>query len=162
MPSISATELHDLLQGPSGKNVVMVDTRTDEERAVSRIPGKVLSKDEFEDQKASYKNSTVVAYCTGVLLGVLSQQRQATTVNQVAKHQRPCSTAGLRSGKYLKPLRAEGYDTRNLKGSIVAWVSPLLCHQMAGVQTQYAQLVRPHPVEEGWVTFITAVSQPCQ
>ena len=69
MPSISATELHDLLQGPSGKNVVMVDTRTDEERAVSRIPGRVLSKEEFGNQKTSYRNSTVVAYCTGVLLG---------------------------------------------------------------------------------------------
>ena len=96
VPSITPRELDALLHGPSAQRVVMVDTRTDEERAVSRIPGKVLTKEEFEQQKAEYRDSTVVAYCT----------------------------AGLRSGKFLKPLQAEGYDTKNLKGSIVAWVRP--------------------------------------
>lgn len=67
VPSITATQLHDLLQGPSGRDVIMVDTRTDEERAVSRIPGTVLSKEEFEGQKANFRNKTVVAYCTGML-----------------------------------------------------------------------------------------------
>ena len=66
VPSITATQLHDLLQGPSGRDVIMVDTRTDEERAVSRIPGTVLSKEQFEGQKANFRNKTVVAYCTGM------------------------------------------------------------------------------------------------
>ena len=34
-----------------------------------------------------------------------------------------CSTVGFRSGKYAQQLMDEGFNVKNLKGSIVAWVS---------------------------------------
>eukprot|EP00898_Chlorokybus_atmophyticus_P002204 jgi/Chlat1/2985/Chrsp2S08917 len=59
---------------------------------VSVIPG-ALHKEEFEAKKDSYKEGIIVLYCT----------------------------IGLRSGKYAAALRAQGFDARNLKGSILSW-----------------------------------------
>ena len=42
--------------------VVLVDVRTPEERGVSQIPGKVLTPEEFEKQKADFTDFTAVCY----------------------------------------------------------------------------------------------------
>ena len=33
-----------------------------------------------------------------------------------------CSTVGFRSGKYAQQLMEEGFNVKNFKGSIIAWV----------------------------------------
>ena len=58
---ISARELHDMLESPDGDSVILVDTRTEEEQNVSRIP-KAITKSEFRQRKAELKGSTIVAY----------------------------------------------------------------------------------------------------
>lgn len=64
------------------------------EREVSRLPGPVVTKEEFEASGDTYKQHRVVCYCT----------------------------AGFRSGKYAADLVKNGYDVYNLKGSVLAWV----------------------------------------
>ena len=61
MEDITAEELHKLLE-ESPNTVVLVDVRTPEERQVSHIPGRVLTPDEFEAQKAELKDVTAVCY----------------------------------------------------------------------------------------------------
>ena len=56
------------------------------------IPGAV-SKEEFERDKSQYKGHVVIPYCT----------------------------IGYRSGKYAEKLSGQGWDARNLRGSILAW-----------------------------------------
>ena len=53
-------ELHELLE--QDPKVVLVDVRTPEERGVSQIPGKVLTPEEFEKQKADFTDFTAVCY----------------------------------------------------------------------------------------------------
>lgn len=57
---ISAVELHSLLQNPKRK-VVVIDARSEEERAVSHIASAV-SKEEFEAHREELKDYLVVAY----------------------------------------------------------------------------------------------------
>ena len=76
----------------SSEKVVLVDVRTDEERAVSMIPGAIASA-QFEQQQADYKDAAVAVYCT----------------------------VGHRSGHYAKQLHAGGWRVFNLKGAILAW-----------------------------------------
>jgi rhodanese-related sulfurtransferase len=71
---------------------VLVDVREPEERAVSMLPG-AISQEQFEAEREAYRGRTVVAYCT----------------------------IGARSGRYAKQLADEGWDARNLKGSVLAW-----------------------------------------
>ena len=75
------------------RGAVLVDVRTPEERAVSMIPG-AITEEEFAAQKEQLKDRPVIAHCT----------------------------IGYRSGLFAKELAAEGYDARNLAGSILAWV----------------------------------------
>lgn len=71
---------------------VFLDVRPPEERAVSMIPG-AIDKATFEANAEAYRNRPVVTYCT----------------------------IGARSGLYAKKLQKDGYDVRNLKGSILLW-----------------------------------------
>jgi len=75
-----------------GKPVVLVDVRTPEEQAVSMIPG-AITEPQFEQHEDAYQGDVVVTYCT----------------------------IGARSGEYAKKLRAQGWDARNMAGSILAW-----------------------------------------
>lgn len=59
---ISAADLHDLLDPSAKDQVVLIDVRTPEERAVSRIPGTVLTKEEFESVKEKLKDKQLVVY----------------------------------------------------------------------------------------------------
>lgn len=74
------------------QDVIVVDAREPEERAVSIIPG-AISKDQFQEAEDEYKDKTIVAYCT----------------------------IGYRSGQLVEELRAKNLDAYNLKGSILAW-----------------------------------------
>jgi sodium/bile acid cotransporter 7 len=71
---------------------VLVDVRSDEERAVSMIPG-ALSREEFEARRDELAGREVVTYCT----------------------------IGYRSGVYTRELMDEGWTASNLRGSILAW-----------------------------------------
>ncbi len=87
---IDVAELRADLEGQSPP--VLVDVRTEEERAVSLIPG-AISKEEFESRRGELSGRSVVTYCT----------------------------IGYRSGLYADELRRQGWEVRNLAGSILAW-----------------------------------------
>ena len=90
---ITVEELQKLQQlQKQAKNIVLVDVRSPEERAVSIVPGAVAA-DEFERNLEQYKNATVIAYCT----------------------------IGYRSGKYAEKWRQQGLKILNLEGSLLAW-----------------------------------------
>ncbi|EIE22027.1 Rhodanese-like protein [Coccomyxa subellipsoidea C-169] len=93
--SIRASELHaELEEDKDSSKIILIDVRTAEEQKVSRLPGNVLTKEEFEICKQRYLNSPLVTYCT----------------------------AGVRSGRYAKVLQEEGFkNVRNFEGSILAW-----------------------------------------
>ena len=99
-PDISAAQLKSEIPfmrrgGKGNKPFVIVDVRTEQERAVSMIAGAV-TKSEFEaNQRAldSREDVKVIAYCT----------------------------IGYRSVQYVEKLRKDGYDAYNLRGSILAW-----------------------------------------
>ncbi|KAK9836830.1 hypothetical protein WJX74_009081 [Apatococcus lobatus] len=93
-PRVEAVDVKSLrsqLQDTEGKPCI-IDVRTPEEQQVSVIPGSV-SRDAFEAHKDEYRKTPLVTYCT----------------------------VGFRSGKYAQQLMNEGFDVKNLKGSIVAW-----------------------------------------
>ena len=71
---------------------IVVDVRTDEERAVSIIPGSI-SQQEFETRIADLEGRLIVTYCT----------------------------IGYRSGLYADELRLRGWEVLNLKGSVLSW-----------------------------------------
>ena len=89
VPELDVDEFVDLREE---KPVVLVDGRSEEERAVSIIPGAIAAP-EFEQNAAEYERRPVVCYCT----------------------------IGYRSGKYAEKLREDGWDAYNLRGSILAW-----------------------------------------
>ena len=71
---------------------VLVDVRSDEELAVSIIPG-AITKAQYEKNKDRYHGRTVITYCT----------------------------IGGRSGAYAKQLIKDGTKAMNFKGSILGW-----------------------------------------
>ena len=71
---------------------VIVDVRSDEEIAVSLIPG-AITQAEFEQTLLDHENKEVIVYCT----------------------------IGVRSAKYANKLIEEGWQARNYKGSILDW-----------------------------------------
>jgi rhodanese-related sulfurtransferase len=74
------------------KKIILVDVRSSKEREVSIIPGSI-SVNQFEQNFAKYRDSTIVAYCT----------------------------IGYRSGKYAQKLQQQGLKIFNLEGSLLAW-----------------------------------------
>lgn len=71
---------------------ILVDTRTEEERMVSILPG-AISKAAYEENPDAHKQKIIIPYCT----------------------------IGARSGKYAKELVDRGIPVKNLKGSILSW-----------------------------------------
>lgn len=88
--AITATQLQQLQH--QGNKPVLVDVRSPEEIAVSYIPG-AITKTEFEQNLESYKDKTVIVYCT----------------------------IGYRSGFYARKLQQRGIEVTNLAGSLLAW-----------------------------------------
>jgi len=72
--------------------VLFVDTRSAPEMAVSTLPGAV-SEAQFRAHTASYRNHTIIAYCT----------------------------ISYRSGKFAEEMAGKGIAVRNLTGGILAW-----------------------------------------
>ena len=72
---------------------VVVDVRSDQEVAVSMIPGAILKKD-FEKNRQQYREKTVIPYCL----------------------------IGGRSGAYAKKLVADDFTVKNYKESILGWI----------------------------------------
>lgn len=89
VPELTAEEFMALRDK---EKVLLVDVRTDEERAVSMIPGAVSSL-HFEQHQSDYDGGMVAVYCT----------------------------VGHRSGHYAKELHAGGWRVFNLKGAILSW-----------------------------------------
>ena len=91
-PGVPDIDVATLLQWQEEKDVLLVDVRSAEEQAVSRIPG-AISRSDFEEDKAKYSGRPIVAYCT----------------------------IGYRSAQYTEELLAQGWDAYNLAGSLLAW-----------------------------------------
>lgn len=62
-PGIRELNVNELLKMKSEKQIVLVDVRTDAERAVSIIPD-AISEDEFNANRNRFQNLPVIAYCT--------------------------------------------------------------------------------------------------
>jgi rhodanese-related sulfurtransferase len=73
-------------------DLVLVDVRTQEEQAVSMLPG-AITAEAFAAAEETYRDKAVITYCT----------------------------IGARSGVYADELRQKGFDVCNLKGSLLAW-----------------------------------------
>jgi sodium/bile acid cotransporter 7 len=86
---VTAADLHSLLE--SGE-VLVVDVRDANERAVSTIPG-AITVEEFERDQRDRGDVSVVTYCT----------------------------IGYRSGLFADQLRQRGVTVLNLSGGILAW-----------------------------------------
>ncbi|MDE2805649.1 MAG: rhodanese-like domain-containing protein [Gemmatimonadota bacterium] len=91
VPTISAESLKGAL--PSA-DIVLVDVRSETERAVSTLPG-AITAEAFEERLGEFGRSgrRLVAYCT----------------------------IGARSSAYARNMRARGVDMVNLEGSVLAW-----------------------------------------
>ena len=88
--AITVAQLQQLQR--QGTKLVLVDVRSLEEIAVSRIPGAITPR-EFERHLPQYQDTKVVAYCT----------------------------IGYRSGLYAQKLKQQGVEIFNLEGSLLAW-----------------------------------------
>lgn len=71
---------------------ILVDVRTDEEQAVSVIPG-AITAEQYEKRRDDYQGRTVISYCT----------------------------IGYRSEKYARKLLQRDVTAVNFKGSILDW-----------------------------------------
>jgi sodium/bile acid cotransporter 7 len=87
---VSAIGMQSLLARDA---VLFIDVRTQQERAVSMLPGAV-SEAEFLQTPSLARGKTAVAYCT----------------------------IGYRSGLFAKKMAARGRRVLNLAGGILAWV----------------------------------------
>ena len=91
-PDVEELTVPDLMARRTSEHVLLVDARDEAEQAVSMISGAITSA-AFEKNKSFYKEHLIVTYCT----------------------------IGYRSGLYAQALQEEGYNARNLRGSILAW-----------------------------------------
>jgi len=89
---MSAPEAMQMIK--SGQKIVFVDTRRPEEIEVSRLPKAITKKMFLTSDRAEYKDSIVIAYCT----------------------------ISYRSGIFTRDLTEEGRDIYNLRGGMLAWV----------------------------------------
>jgi sodium/bile acid cotransporter 7 len=89
VPDVTAAELRLLLDGGE---VLVVDVRDANERAVSTIPG-AITVEEYERDHSDGRDVSVVTYCT----------------------------IGYRSGLFADQLRQRGVTVLNLNGGILAW-----------------------------------------
>ncbi len=124
VPTISAESLRQVL--PSA-DIVLVDVRSDTERAVSTLPGAITAA-EFEDRLDEIGRSgrTLVAYCT----------------------------IGARSSAYARRMRARGVDMVNLEGSVLAWTHAggMLSSEGAATRRLHVYGRRWNLAADGYVT----------
>ena len=92
-PEISDLSPEQVFKLMKRVDVVFVDVRDSEEQTVSMIPG-ALTHGKFLEDSDSYKERTVIAYCT----------------------------ISYRSGKFVSKLRKRGIHVINLRGGLLAWL----------------------------------------
>lgn len=91
-PEVNSISVGELKQLQQQQEVILVDVRSPEERAVSIIPGSI-DQAKFESNLEQYRQFPVVAYCT----------------------------IGYRSGRYAQKMQQKGVNIVNLQGSLLAW-----------------------------------------
>lgn len=91
-PSVQSVLVGEFLALRKERDVALVDVRAEPERSVSGIAG-AISKEEFEQGLARYRNMEIII----------------------------CCTIGDRSAAYCEELRGRGIHARNLRGGILAW-----------------------------------------
>lgn len=91
-PEVAEITAEQLMEKRKSEDIVLVDVRQPQERAVSMIPGAITSET-FEANPQDYEGKTIITYCT----------------------------VGGRSGMYAQQLQARGFNALNFKGSILAW-----------------------------------------
>jgi rhodanese-related sulfurtransferase len=91
VPTITLEEIREAEE--KGEPLQFVDVRSEEEIAVSMLPG-AITRREYERNPKAYEDARIVPYCT----------------------------VGARSGKYTRELRARGITAVNYRGSILDWV----------------------------------------
>lgn len=92
-PEVTSISVAELQELQKGETpIVIVDVREPKEYAVSMIPD-AITAEEFQARRSELEGATVVTYCT----------------------------AGYRSGFAAQKLMQEGWEVRNLAGSILSW-----------------------------------------
>lgn len=91
-PEVPGIHAEELQEALAGGEIVLVDVRTPDEQGVSALPG-AIDVDEFERRVDELAGSSVITYCT----------------------------IGYRSSRYAEKLMHQGWDVKNLTGSILAW-----------------------------------------
>lgn len=87
---VTPQALLELMDRP--EELVLIDVRSEEERAVSIIPG-AITPEEFEAVADGFSDRSAVAYCT----------------------------VGVRSSRYAQEMARQGIRVLNLRGSLLAW-----------------------------------------
>lgn len=91
VPTITLEEIREAEE--NGEPLQFVDVRSEEEMAVSMLPG-AITRRQYERNPDAYKDARIVPYCT----------------------------VGARSGKYTRELQERGVTAANYRGSILDWV----------------------------------------
>ena len=93
-PDVATTTAAALREALPTGDFIVVDVRTDGERAVSTLPGAITAKD-FESrlEELTAEGRAVVAYCT----------------------------VGARSSSYARRMAERGVEVLNLEGGVLAW-----------------------------------------
>lgn len=93
-PDVATTTAAALREALPTGDFIVVDVRTDGERAVSTLPGAITAKD-FESrlEELVAEGRAVVAYCT----------------------------VGARSSSYARKMAERGVNVLNLEGGVLAW-----------------------------------------
>ena len=91
-PTVETIDVEEVGRLLESDDVVLIDVRPEDERAVSAIPG-AITAEEYESNVARYADVTAVAYCT----------------------------IGHRSSEYAERHAVAIRRVLNLRGSILAW-----------------------------------------
>lgn len=91
-PDVPGIDAADLARELAAGSIVLVDSRSADERAVSTIPG-AISREDLAQRADELAGAAIVTYCT----------------------------IGHRSSEHARELRRDGWEARNLRGSLLAW-----------------------------------------
>ena len=98
------------------KEYILVDVRSKNELKVSMIKN-AITKDDFKKSLDSYKNKKIISYCT----------------------------IGYRSSKFSRTFQEKGFNTYNLKESILGWAMRKKSLMKAGKETKQV-----HVYSDAW------------
>ena len=110
-------DLSEFIERSGSEAWVIVDARTEEEVAVSTIPD-AITMDELCADLESYRQTSILIYCT----------------------------IGCRSGDAAESLMADGFQTHNLWGGVIAWA----LHGNPFITTDGEDTYQVHVFDEKW------------